>query len=226
MTRPPAARVLHAGVLGAAVLLATTACGSGGTDRAAGAPSAAAAASRPSAPGSASPVGALTTAQAQSALLTEADLGGPWAPTQGAATWRDGVLKARTDAPDCQRLLDALYADELLGVPTATQAVAGFDDADDAAQLHYQVLALRAADVDRTLAWLRTLPQKCARFTATTTRAGVQDVQVLDLALPEAGDARQGLRIAFFGASDEGGDDHPHPRRRRGPGRRRRDHPH
>ncbi|MEU6481684.1 hypothetical protein ABZ858_33365 [Streptomyces sp. NPDC047017] len=114
------------------------------------------------------------------------------------ATWRDGILKARTDAaPDCRRLLDALYADQPLGAPTGTYAVAGFDDGDDQAQLRHQVLSLRPADVDRTLAWLRTLPKTCARFTATTPGAGKQDVQVSELALPALGDARQGLRITF-----------------------------
>jgi hypothetical protein len=139
----------------------------------------------------------LTAAQAQAALLTEADLGAPWAPTQGAATWRDGVLKARTTAADCQRLLDALYSDQPLGAPAGTYAATGFDDGDDSAQLRYQVLSQRPTDVDRALAWLGTLPEKCSRFTATTTRSGEQDVRVTALDLPDVGDARQGLRIVF-----------------------------
>ncbi len=65
----------------------------------------------------------------------------PWTPTQGTATWRDSLLKAKTNIPDCQRLLDALYADELLGTPATAQAVTTLDDPDDEAQLRYQVAA-------------------------------------------------------------------------------------
>ncbi|MFF8591809.1 hypothetical protein ACF061_10215 [Streptomyces sp. NPDC015220] len=204
-TRPPAvrlplpARVLIAAVLCGALLPVATACSSGQPGRTDSA-TASASATRP-APHAATTM--LTAVQAQAALLTEADLGGAWEPTEGAATWRDGVLKAQTDAPECRRLLDALYTDEPLGTPTGTRAVAGFDNTDDQAQLRYQVLSLRQADVDRSLAWLRTLPDTCARFTATTS-AGEQAVQVGELALPEVGDARQGLRITFTSASDDG----------------------
>lgn len=198
MPRPPAARVLRAFVLSAVVLLAAGACTSGLTGRSSKAASSPVT-TPPGAPGS-----GLTAAEAQAALLTEADLGAPWAPTAGAATWRDGVLKAQTDAPDCLRLLDVLYTDEPLGATTGPHAVAAFDDGADQAQLRYQVLALRPADVDRALAWLRTLPRTCARFTATTTRDGEQDVQVFELPLPDVGDARQGLRIVFNGESADG----------------------
>ncbi|GAA5057535.1 hypothetical protein [Streptomyces similanensis] len=202
---PAAARVLPAAVCCAAALLTATACTAGG-GRDTGAAATEAAPSRPAAP--ASPTGAamLTAAQAQAALLTETDLGAPWAPTDGAATWRDGVLKAQTDIAGCARLMDSLYADEPLGTPTGTRAVVAYDDADDQAQLRYQVLSLHAADVDRSLAWLRTLPRSCAQFTAETTSAGTQDVRVSDLALPAVGDARQGLRITFTGETDEDGD--------------------
>ncbi|MEU0601348.1 hypothetical protein ABZ484_24360 [Streptomyces sp. NPDC006393] len=202
MHRLPAARLLPACVLCTAALLTATACTPGSGDASASA----AAATGPA--GSVTPgaTATLTAAQAQAALLTEADLGAPWAPTQGAATWRDGVLKARTTVPGCQRLLDALYSDQPLGAPTGTYAVTGFDDGDDSAQLRYQVLSQRPADVDRALAWLRTLPEACSRFTATTTRSGEQDVRVTALDLPDVGDARQGLRITFTSQSNTGGD--------------------
>ncbi|MEU6420180.1 hypothetical protein [Streptomyces spiralis] len=193
MHRLPAARLLPACVLFTAVLLTATACTPGSGDASASA----AAATRPDGSASTGTSTTLTAAQAQAALLTEADLGAPWVPTQGAATWRDGVLKARTTVPGCQRLLDALYSDEPLGAPTGTYAVTGFDDGNDSAQLRYQVLSQRPADVDRALAWLRTLPETCSRFTATTTRSGEQDVRVTALDLPDVGDARQGLRITF-----------------------------
>ncbi|GAB7061853.1 lipoprotein [Streptomyces mexicanus] len=200
MPRPPAARALPAAVC-AALLASATACGVGGSGPAADASASAAAASRPAVPASPAPK-VLTALQAEAALLTEADMGRPWQPTQGAATWHDGVLKAQADTPACQRLLDALYSDEPLGAPHGTQAVTGYDDVDGAAQLRQRVLSPRPANVDRALAWLRTMPDECARFSARTPRHGVQSVQVREVALPEVGDARQGLRVIFTGPSD------------------------
>ncbi|MFF3461896.1 hypothetical protein ACWCQN_21390 [Streptomyces sp. NPDC001984] len=150
---------------------------------------------------------ALTAAQAQAALITDTDLGSPWTPTEGTATWRDTLLKATTDLPDCQRLLDVLYADELLGGTPAAHAVIALDDGDDQAQLRYQVASLPPADADRTLAWLRTLPQRCGQFTAATTAAGPQYVQVSEAALPPVGGARQGLRITLTGQPQSQYDD-------------------
>ncbi|MEV6618286.1 hypothetical protein AB0N31_31360 [Streptomyces sp. NPDC051051] len=147
---------------------------------------------RPSAP-VASPV--LTDAQAHAALITGTDLGEPWTPTRGAATWRDGMLKATTPTADCRKLLDGLYSDELLGAPP--RAVVALDDADTGAQLRYQVSDRRPADVDRTLAWLKTLPQKCARFTAKAPDGTVLDATVTEQPLPEVGDVRQGLRVTL-----------------------------
>ncbi|MEU7301915.1 hypothetical protein AB0950_16255 [Streptomyces sp. NPDC007189] len=137
----------------------------------------------------------LTDEQAQAALLTQTDLGAPWTATQGAATWRDQLLKATTSAGDCQRLLDALYTDEILGGPA--RAAVGLDDADTGAQLRYQIAARRPADVDAALAWLGTMPARCARFTATTQTGIQEDVQVSDAPLPQVGDKRQGLRISL-----------------------------
>ncbi|MCH0563042.1 MULTISPECIES: hypothetical protein [unclassified Streptomyces] len=205
MHRPRAHALLASAVLCTGLLLATTACS--GTYLKMGPPAAGATTSgaAPASPASTAPpspaVSALTAAQAQSALVTAADLGEPWGPTQGAATWRDTLLKARTTNTECQHLLDVLYADELLGA--GTRAVIGLDDFDTGAQLRYQVATRPRADVDRTVAWLRTLPLKCARFTATTTGAGEQYVQVLDRPLPETGDDRQGLRVTLTGPVTE-----------------------
>ncbi len=143
----------------------------------------------------------LSDEQAQAALITQTDLGDPWTSTRGAATWHDGLLKARTTAGECQRLLDALYSDELLGGPP--RIAVGLDDADTDAQLRYQIGARRPADVDAVLAWLRTLPAQCARFTATTELGLVEDVQVVDAPLPEVGDARQGLRVTLAGMTPD-----------------------
>ncbi|QTD99795.1 hypothetical protein [Streptomyces cyanogenus] len=137
----------------------------------------------------------LSDEQAQAALINQADLGAPWTATSGAATWRDGLLKTHTSVGECQRLLDALYSDEPLGAPA--RVAVGLDDADTDAQLRYQIAARRPADVDAVLAWLRTLPVQCARFTATTELGLVEDVRVVDAPLPEVGDARQGLRVTL-----------------------------
>ncbi|MFG2606639.1 hypothetical protein ACGFT2_24265 [Streptomyces sp. NPDC048514] len=144
----------------------------------------------------------LSDEQAQAALLTQSDLGAPWTSTQGAATWRDGLLKATTTAGECQRLLDALYSDELLGGPA--RATVGLDDADTGAQLRYQIGARRPADVDGALAWLKTLPVQCAEFTATTETGLLEDVRVVEAPLPEVGDARQGLRIDLGTTAEDG----------------------
>ncbi|MEU6667038.1 hypothetical protein [Streptomyces sp. NPDC046727] len=144
----------------------------------------------------------LTDEQAQAALITQTDLGAPWTATTGAATWRDGLLKAQTSAGECQRLLDALYSDELLGAPG--RVAIGLDDADTEAQLRYQIGARRPADVDAVLTWLGTMPQQCARFTATTQLGLVEDVQVVNAPLPEVGDVRQGLRVSLASTDADG----------------------
>jgi hypothetical protein len=144
----------------------------------------------------------LTDEQAEAALITQTDLGAPWIATRGAATWRDGLLKATTAPPECQRMLDALYSDELLGAPA--RAAVGLDDTDTDAQLRFQIGARRPADVDAVLSWLGTLPRQCARFTATTDRGIVEDVQIVDAPLPAVGDARQGLRVTLASTAQDG----------------------
>ncbi|QBJ91498.1 hypothetical protein D0Z67_15190 [Streptomyces seoulensis] len=147
---------------------------------------------------------ALTDAQAQAALVTESDLGSPWTAAGSIATWRDGMLKARSEVAECQRLLDALYSDQVLGAP-ARVAVA-LDDPDAGAQLRYQIGARRPSDVDADLKWLGEMPAKCARFTATTQTGWTEDVQVSDLPLPEVGDKRQGLRVTLTATDPENPD--------------------
>ncbi|MCT7355484.1 hypothetical protein N4P33_25490 [Streptomyces sp. 15-116A] len=158
-------------------------------------------------PSTAPPAG-LTEAQLRAALITEMDLGEPWVPTRGVATWRDGLLKAQVedekeDAP-CRRLLDALYTEELFGAPAGPRAVVTLDDAYNGSQLRYQVASYRPEDVDRTLQWMRTLPDTCGEFTARTARAGEQGVEVEELELPDAGDARAALRVTMTGETADG----------------------
>lgn len=205
MTPPRAPRVAASVLTLAGVLTATGCSALSNPPTAAKPPITRPTSAAPSPSPKASPATTLTEAMAQAALITDADLGEPWTPTQGTATWHDGVLKARSELPDCQRLLDTLYADDLFGADAQPRAVVGLDDQWNQAQLHYQVLGRPPAEIDRTLAWLRGLPQKCARFAATTTSTGaVLGVQVTEAQLPEAGDARQGLRVLLTGESPDG----------------------
>ncbi|MFJ7230030.1 hypothetical protein ACIQVF_10850 [Streptomyces tendae] len=153
----------------------------------------------------------LTRGQARAALVGADDLGEAWEPTRGAATWRDELLKATAERPDCRRLLDVLYTEELFGTGAATapRATAALDDVDGGAQLHYRVTSYRAADLDRTLAWLGTLPDTCGRFEARDAHGATRDVRVADLALPQAGDDRRGLRVTV---GDPAPDDGEEPR--------------
>ncbi|MFC9844063.1 hypothetical protein ACFWFF_39300 [Streptomyces sp. NPDC060223] len=165
--------------------------------------------SSPAAPSSpaASATPSLTVTQAHDALLGPTELGERWSATQGGATWRDGLLKGRTDVADCQRLLDGLYAEDLLGKPKGAGAVVGLDESDTAAQLRYQVAAYGGpAEVDAKMAWLRTLPVKCAEFTSTDVRGGRQTVTVVPAKLPGVGDAREGLRMTMSGEDDQYGE--------------------
>ncbi|MEU9349971.1 hypothetical protein AB0D65_02865 [Streptomyces griseoloalbus] len=209
---PAAARALLASALSVTALLATAACSVGGREapRApvpvspppSSAASVSSAASATEQPSPAPP--ALNEAQMKAALITETDLGEPWMASRGAATWRDGMLKATAEDADCRRLLDALYTEELFGTPAGPRATATLDDAYNDTQLRYQVATHPPADVDRVLDWLGTLPEKCEEFRATTTRAGAQLVEVRELPLPEAGDARAALRLTMTGEASDG----------------------
>ncbi|WP_308114354.1 hypothetical protein [Streptomyces brasiliscabiei] len=150
---------------------------------------------------SARPTPTLTDARARTALLRQDDLGDAWAGTQGAATWRDGLLKGRTDRPECQALLDAVYAEDVLGEPRGGTAVTGFDDYEYGAQLRYQVGEYDHADVDARLGRLRRLVDTCGEFTISGTQGREYGAEVVPVDLPRnLGDARQGLRLIVSGA--------------------------
>ncbi|MDX3644432.1 hypothetical protein [Streptomyces sp. MB09-02B] len=143
---------------------------------------------------------ALTDARARSALLRQDDLGDAWSGTQGAATWRDGLLKGRTDRPECQALLDGVYAEDVLGEPKGGTAVTGFDDYEYGAQLRYQVGAYDKADVDARLRRLGQLVGTCEEFTITGVQGREYGAEVTPVELPrDLGDARQGLRLIVSG---------------------------
>jgi hypothetical protein len=210
---PAAARALLASALSVTALLATAACSAGGRDAGRSVPapvptpgsaSASAPPASPAAEQTPPAPPALSEEQLRAALITDMDLGEPWVPTRGAATWRDGMLKANTQDTECRRLLDVLYTEEPFGAPAGPRASVSLDDASDDSQLRYQIAAHRPADVDRVLDWLGTLPERCGRFTATTARSGAQDVVVEELPLPEAGDARRALRVTMTGETAEG----------------------
>ncbi|MFE2459875.1 hypothetical protein [Streptomyces sp. NPDC059402] len=210
-TPATAGRPLLCAVLSATLVLAVSACGAGG-ERVVGPPVGTASASSQSPATLPSPAlpPVLTRGQARAALITAADLGEAWEPTRGAATWRDEVLKTtagRTDRPDCRRLLDVLYTEDLFGggATTAPRATVALDDPDGGAQLHYRITSYRAADIDATLAWLATLPDACGHFEARAGagRDAARDVRVTALTLPGAGDARGGLRVTVSDARAE-----------------------
>ncbi|MET9832145.1 hypothetical protein ABZ078_23235 [Streptomyces sp. NPDC006385] len=204
MPRPPV-RAVVASTLSAGALLTASACSAVGLEEAARAVRAPVSPASPAATAGAPTVPAadptLTHAQARAALIGEADLGEPWVPTEGFATWRDAMLKATTESEACHRLLDSLYTEEVFGPDARTRASVGLDDEWDEAQLRYRIVAHRPADVDRTLAWLGGMPGECGSFTATAG-GGPMEVRVREIELPEAGDARQGLRVVLSAVSE------------------------
>jgi len=104
MTRRP---LLASTLLLTAVTALTSGCATLGLEHPPTAAPATPTVERSSAKPSAPPASAgLTKAQAQAALITERDLGAPWTPTRGAATWRDGMLKATASPADVRQLMD------------------------------------------------------------------------------------------------------------------------
>jgi hypothetical protein len=152
----------------------------------------------------------LTQAGAQAALITEGDIEGDWNQVKDAASWGDTLLigkvdvaaflTAKANAADCQRLLDALYDDDLLGKPSGASALRGFQQGES--RLLYQVAAYNPVRLSASLAWLKTLPTKCDQFTATDTKGGRRTVQVTTSSVPEQGDARQGLNVTVQGTTN------------------------
>ncbi|MET7730377.1 hypothetical protein ABZT02_03310 [Streptomyces sp. NPDC005402] len=203
--RPPRPFRVLAPALAAGVLETTAACSAGddsGSDRAD-------TAEISSSPLAQESPAALTAAGARAALVTEADLEGDWNQVKNAATWRDSLLigtvdvadflTAKTNAADCQKLLDRLYDDDLLGKPSGASALTGFEEGDS--RLLYQVAAYDKAALDTSFAWLKSLPVKCDQFTATDGSGARRTVQVTESSLPKVGDARQGLRVTVQGSS-------------------------
>ncbi|MEU4986183.1 hypothetical protein [Streptomyces sp. NPDC021969] len=220
MSRRPSPPVrLLASALAAGALLTTAACSDGdGSQSASDTAAEQAQAARPDAARqtptgspSASPA-ALTETGAKAALLTEADLEGGWNQVRDADKWRDrllvgkvdvaGFLTAKSNATDCQALLDALYDDGLLGDPSGPSALTGFEQGDS--RLLEQVAGYDRAGLDARMKWLRTLPDTCDEFTATGSGGAKRTVQVTEASVPDVGDARTGLRVSVQGDAEGG----------------------
>lgn len=195
-------RVL-ARIMGAGVLMGASACTMMEKDQPRGFPEAAVVETSASASPSAPPTPALTDARARGALLREGDLGDAWSGTEGAATWRDGLLKGRTDPPGCQELLDTIYAEDVLGEPKGGTAVTGFDDDEYGAQLRYQVGAYDKAEVDARIDHFRELADRCREFTITGARDQEYGARITPVDLPDdLGDAGQAVRLVVRGEID------------------------
>ncbi|WP_030248508.1 MULTISPECIES: hypothetical protein [unclassified Streptomyces] len=212
MTRGPS-RLVRAlsSALAAGSLLITTACsGDGGEDgsRVSGLTASQAAGKRQTP--SPSPTAPLTENGARTALITEADIEDDWTQVKDteAEKWHDGLLigtvdvsdflTARADAADCQRLMNSLFDDDLLGKPSGANALRGFEQGDS--RLLHQVASYGRTGPQESLDWMATLPEKCDQF--TMTEDGEQrTVQVIETSLPRAGDTREGLRVTVQGTT-------------------------
>ncbi|MEU6557555.1 hypothetical protein ABZ915_46200 [Streptomyces sp. NPDC046915] len=203
MNRPSRPVRVLAPVLATGILLAVAACGNQG-----GSSGTTSASPTPTSPATATP--ALTGTGARAALITKDDLGNNWTQANNAATWRDRLLvgnvdvaaflNARTTDARCQKLLDSLYSDTLLGRAPGASALTGFTQGD--ARLLYQVGDYGQASLEKSLDWVKSLPDKCAQFTATGSDGGKRTVQVAKNSLPSAGDDRQGLTVTMRGTAD------------------------
>ncbi|MFE5401772.1 hypothetical protein ACFQ9Z_10255 [Streptomyces sp. NPDC056580] len=217
MDRPSRPARVLASALATGTLLVTAACADGtGTPEAA--PVSPAAEQSPASPSPASPspsspspwpTRALTTGGAQAALITRADLGDAWNQVNNAASWRDKLLagkvdvasflNGRTGSQDCQKLLDSLYSDTLLGRPVGASALTGFTHGD--ARLLYQVGDYGKGSLEKSLDWMKSLAQTCGHFTVTGSDGGKRTVRVVSSPLPAVGDGRQGLTLTVQGTS-------------------------
>ncbi|WP_081238249.1 hypothetical protein [Streptomyces viridosporus] len=211
----PAARSARApaALLATGTLLLTAAC-SGGDDRTVTeSETGTTVAERPlAARTTASPASDLTETGARNALITESDIEDYWDQVKDPQSWRDSLLvgqvdvaeflNGKSDAEACQRLVNALYDETLLGKPSGASALTGFQEGDS--RLLYQVAAYQEDDLDDSMTWLKSLPDTCDQFTLTGSGGGQRTVQVVEMSLPEEGDDRQGLTVTVKGTS--GGD--------------------
>ncbi|WP_425444600.1 hypothetical protein [Streptomyces phaeoluteigriseus] len=160
--------------------------------------------------GTESPAAPLSETGARNALITAADIEDNWVQVKDPQAWRDKLLigevdtaqfvTGKADAADCQRLVDALYDETLLGRPSGASALNGFQEGQS--RLLYQVAAYEKASLDKSMDWLTKLPDTCDQFTLTGGDSGERTVQVVEASLPEEGDARQGLTVTVKGTAN------------------------
>ncbi|MER8004424.1 hypothetical protein [Streptomyces sp. NPDC094149] len=211
MSRRPSrpVRVL-ASALSLGALLALAACSSDGDGGGAAASDVAGSPLAEEGRSSPTPGARLTEAGARAALITETNLEGDWNQVKTAASWGDTLLvgkvdladflTAKADAADCQRLMDSLYDDDLLGRPSGANALTGFEQGDS--RLLYQVAAYNPVRLSAALGRMKSLPVKCDQFTATDAKGGKRTVQVTTSSVPNQGDARQGLHVVVQGTAN------------------------
>ncbi|MER5433562.1 hypothetical protein [Streptomyces sp. NPDC002588] len=201
-----------AGAAAVGALLTTAACSDGddsasSDESVAASPVAERAASTSPAP---SASWTLTPSGARIALITEGDLEDDWNQVNNASTWHDSLLIGKVDAAEfvsaksqaaaCQRLLDSLYDDDLLGKPSGASALTGFQEGDS--RLLYQVAAYKKSGLDDSFKWLGSLTDECDEFTAVASDGSKRTVQVVEASIPKSGDERQGLTVTVNGSSD------------------------
>ncbi|MEU0677818.1 hypothetical protein ABZ330_34030 [Streptomyces sp. NPDC006172] len=160
--------------------------------------------------GSPSPAASLTDSGAQTALITEADLEDDWNQVDNAEDWRDSLLIGQVDVNDfisgkssasqCQRLVDSLYDEDLLGDPSGASALRGFQQGQS--RLLYQVAAYDQTDLEKSMDWLGSLPDDCDQFTVTGGNGGDRTVQVVEASVPKVGDDVKALTVTMKGTSD------------------------
>ncbi|MET7289424.1 hypothetical protein [Streptomyces sp. NPDC005573] len=199
MNRPSRPARVLASALATGALLATSACAGDDTSTR----------TVPAADASSSAPPSLTKDGAKAALITEADIEDSWTQVDDAASWRDKLLVGKVDvaafltgkaaAADCQKLLDSVYAESVLGRPSGESALTGFTEGD--ARLLYQVGQYDGKSLDKSLDQLEKTTAECDQFTVDGA-GGQRTVQVVDLELPKAGDARQGLTMTVQGTTD------------------------
>ncbi|WP_330460992.1 hypothetical protein OIB37_31455 [Streptomyces sp. NBC_00820] len=202
MNRPPRTARVLASALATGALLVTAACA--GDDESTRATPAV---ERPAAASSPSPSPSLTKDGAKAALITEADIEDAWTQVDDAASWRDKLLTGKVDvaafltgkadAADCQKLLDSVYDETVLGRPSGASALTGFTEGDS--RLLYQVGEYGEKALDKSLDWVENATAKCDRFTVDGADGEQRTVDVVSMSLPKAGDARQGLTMTVQG---------------------------
>jgi hypothetical protein len=169
-------------LLAAVFLPAVTACSGGGSS------------AEVSPSGSAVP--ALSQAQARTALIKASDLPAPWAPTGGAGSGNP-LFDGRTGKAECQKLLNALRDNDIVGRTAKAKADARFENTLNNSLLSYRVGSYELKAAEDGMALVRGLPQVCNGFTATIVGGTKATVQVVGGSPAQAGEDTAGLTVTM-----------------------------